>query len=549
MSNVPNLEKNCRSVSRFHILSATLILAVGLGSTFLWLDTADLWHAASQQYAPLILPVLVVGATVAVNLILQWLRWHYLWRRLGVRIPTRKSILIFMAMLPGVASPLAVVEVLVGLFLKPYSRTPWRMALLSWLILRMADGVSLVLIASIAFDLGWTLFTFTMLFASAAIIYVSSRIDRPASTRDRFAQLVVFISISLASWTCVGIGVWLASYLIRHPLSFLVASSAFAKASLVGALSLLPAGVATTSGALIHQLQLHGTPLAEAAQITLAVRLGTVALALLIGIAVWVLRHKSLAEMMTSRQSKAQLHFDDLSASYDDEIPDHIRGRLLDRKLALMDETLRSFGIAPGARGFDLGCGQGWYAIGMTKLGFTMAAGDLSSGQLSSAIENGRKAGVVIAWKLLDGSHLCAESDSLDFVYTINALHHVTDDGVRKTLFNDIVRTLRPGGILIVHEMNTRNPVFRLYMSYIFPLLRSIDDGTERWLDPESLPPIAGGRWADQPTYFTFLPDFGPKAFFDKLAPLERRLERSRLLSWSAHYQQIFVKSTGHVAS
>jgi 2-polyprenyl-3-methyl-5-hydroxy-6-metoxy-1,4-benzoquinol methylase len=508
---------------------------------FFWINPADLWPATSPQYVPLILPVLVVGGTMAVSLSLRWLRWHYLWRRLGVRIPTRKSILIFTALLLGAASPLALAEILVGLFLKQYSRAPWRLAVSNWLILRTADGVALALLASIIVDLGWMLFAFTMLVGSAAIIYVSSRIDRPASTRERLAELVVFISLSLASWTCVGIGVWLASFLIEQPLSFLTASSAFAKASLVGALSILP-------GELIHQLQLHGTPFGGAVQITLAALLGTVGMELLVGAAVWILRYKSLADMITSRQSKAQLHFDDLSASYDGEIPDHIRGRLLDRKVALMEKTLRAFGIASEARGFDLGCGQGWYAIEMAKLGFTMAAGDLSSGQVSHAVENGSKAGVAIAWQLLDGAHLYAESDSLSFVYTINVLHHITDDRVRQTLFNDIVRALRPGGILVVHEMNTRNPIFRLYMSYIFPLLRSIDDGTERWLDPEAPPPVAGGRWVDQPTYFTFLPDFGPKALFDRLAPLEHRLERSRLASWSAHYQHIFVKSAGQVA-
>ena len=48
----------------------------------------------------------------------------------------------------------------------------------------------------------------------------------------------------------------------------------------------------------------------------------------------------------------------------------------------------------------------------------------------------------------------------------------------------EVARCLRPGGRLIVHEINVHNPFFRFYMNYVFPLLTRIDLGNEWWLSP-----------------------------------------------------------------
>jgi hypothetical protein len=102
-------------------------------------------------------------------------------------------------------------------------------------------------------------------------------------------------------------------------------------------------------------------------------------------------------------------------------------------------------------------------------------------------------------------------------------------------------RVLSPGGVFVVQETNTRNPLFRLYMSYLFPLPKSIDEGTECWIEPE--------RWADVPgfdlrdtIFFTFLPDFAPRFALPVLRAIESRLERGSLKSQSVHYQAVLRK-------
>jgi hypothetical protein len=73
-------------------------------------------------------------------------------------------------------------------------------------------------------------------------------------------------------------------------------------------------------------------------------------------------------------------------------------------------------------------------------------------------------------------------------------------------------------------------------MSYWFPLLSDIDEGTEEWIKPSRLPRVDGATWLTDVDYFTFLPDFTPRAWLHVLKGVEAWLERSSIRSWSAHY-------------
>ncbi|MCZ7590944.1 MAG: methyltransferase domain-containing protein [Kiritimatiellae bacterium] len=134
--------------------------------------------------------------------------------------------------------------------------------------------------------------------------------------------------------------------------------------------------------------------------------------------------------------------------------------------------------------------------------------------------------------------------DTFDFAYTINVLHHITDGTAFNKALREIVRVLTPGAPLIVFEMNTLNPLFRFYLSYIFPFIHNIDDGTETWLHPRDWPAVSGARWSEQMDFITFIPDFLPKRLIFALGKLEQRLERSKLKSFSAHFAATLVKDS-----
>ena len=132
-------------------------------------------------------------------------------------------------------------------------------------------------------------------------------------------------------------------------------------------------------------------------------------------------------------------------------------------------------------------------------------------------------------------------SGSYDFVYTINVLHHLASVDEQRRAFTELLRVLRPGGLLFIHEINTRNVLFRFYMGYVFPSLNCIDEGVERWLLPHRMAMYTDAPLVDL-QYFTFLPDFLPQAFVRLLAPLERLLESSPLSPYSAHYMAVLRK-------
>ena len=84
-------------------------------------------------------------------------------------------------------------------------------------------------------------------------------------------------------------------------------------------------------------------------------------------------------------------------------------------------------------------------------------------------------------------SRFPAADASYDFLYVINVLHHLASVDEQRRAFAELLRVLKPGGLLFVHEINTRNILFRFYMGYVFPSLNCIDEGVERWLLPHRL--------------------------------------------------------------
>jgi SAM-dependent methyltransferase len=140
-----------------------------------------------------------------------------------------------------------------------------------------------------------------------------------------------------------------------------------------------------------------------------------------------------------------------------------------------------------------------------------------------------------------DVASLPLANSSLDFAYSINVFHHLSGPAQQARAFAEVARVLRPGGVFFLHEMNVRNPLFRFYLNYVFPLLRGIDEGTENWLLPDRLP-FPPELALTRVEYFTFLPDFLPLPLLRVLSSLEARLESGSLARFGAHYMAVFTK-------
>jgi hypothetical protein len=80
-------------------------------------------------------------------------------------------------------------------------------------------------------------------------------------------------------------------------------------------------------------------------------------------------------------------------------------------------------------------------------------------------------------------------------------------------------------------------------MSYLFPILRSIDEGIEHWIDPAHWESVEGLS-VERVEFFTFLPDFLPRAFLSAAVGIERWLERSSARIYSVHYMAVVRRSS-----
>jgi ubiquinone/menaquinone biosynthesis C-methylase UbiE len=291
----------------------------------------------------------------------------------------------------------------------------------------------------------------------------------------------------------------------------------------------VPAGVIVTGRYLLDWLATAGVAPDSAAVVVLAGRLATVGVTTAFGL-VFLGLHLRSPQPMTGD------HFDAIADAYDVQIPESRRLALLARKTTLMRDWMARDGL--GRRGLDVGCGQGWYVARMRALGFDVAGIDYSSGQVALAA---RHVGDPSAVQVGSALAIPAADASVDFVYTINVLHHLPSVETQRQAFQEILRVLTPGGVIFVHEINTTNVLFRFYMGYVFPSLNCIDEGVERWLLPDRLATYTAAPVVDV-HYFTFFPDFMPQALVRWLAPIERWLEQSPVRRYSAHYMAVLRK-------
>jgi 2-polyprenyl-3-methyl-5-hydroxy-6-metoxy-1,4-benzoquinol methylase/uncharacterized membrane protein YbhN (UPF0104 family) len=522
---------------RARIFTALLamLLAVGLAVTILWLGAAGATDYVRANVLRLIAITAGAAGLTTVNLALRWLRWNFLVRRAGVRVPTRESVRLYFATLPAIATPFYVGELVRAFLLN--ARIPGARSVVTWVwvVERATDAVTLggFLLLARGYP-GWALVALAGWIA--ALLLVGGR-AAPASAGAEFQRpsvICVLLLSSVTAWLLPVAALWWSLTALDSPVTTAAAADAMAAGTLIGAVVGIPLGTGVTGSAAIVVLERYGVAPATAAAAVAAFRAGTTWFAIALGLCVLFLHRRKLVAFLGPGLSSD--HFSAIAADYQDQIPAHIRDRLLNRKIAFMERHLTSARTGAPLRGLDVGCGQGWYANELSARGYDIDAVDAAEGQIAHAVRVGQADGSRARFQTADAEKLPWPDATFDFVYSMNVIHHVTPTDKRRRLLDEVVRVLKPGGTFFLHEINTQNPLFRFYMSYFFPLLCEIDEGTEVWVKPTRLPVVSGARWARDVDYFTFLPDFTPRAVLRALAGLEGALERSALRSWSAHY-------------
>jgi SAM-dependent methyltransferase len=492
--------------------------------------SAEVLAAFRPAYA---LPLLGISALCVW---LRFVRWQFLLRRVDVRVPTRESLSLYLASLVGIATPAHVGEVLRCVFLRRRRGVPLPRSLEVLVAERVLDVLALAVLGSAArpgeagtFAVALAVMGLLVVLAVGVAraagypVQVFRALASPADAASAFG-------LSLAAWGAASTLVALAVTSIGGSLAVTDGVHVYAISTLLGAATLTPAGVGTTGSVAILELQELGVALDASVVAVSIMRLASTGFALAVGaVFLWLeLRHGDAWQ-----RGDAAAHFDAVGEAYSAQLAPHVWSRLLERKTDLLAAALP----AGGARGVDLGCGLGAQARALRQRGYEVVGIDPSGGLL-------RAGGGGLPLVRASALALPLGDASIDFAYAVGVWHHLGGAEGQATAMREAARVLAPGGRLLIHETNPRNPLYRLYMGYVFPILKSIDEGVEHWVDPARWR-AAEGFALRELRYFTFLPDFTPRWLLRWLAPLEARLEASALRGYSVHYFAVLEREPG----
>ncbi len=468
-----------------------------------------------------------LAVTAAAGLMMVWgflrfLRWQWLLRRFDLRTPIRWGLVRYAAALPGWFTPFGVGEALLRGWLCARSPGPgWRRVLPAWVLERVLDVGALTVLVALALG-SWS--SVAAVLTGGVALWIVLWILLRLNPVDRFSPAAERFRTPLPLGAALGI-----SLLVWLPALGAVGVTALVTGVPLPLRSLVDAG---SSGFLSGLLALN--PVAELGGPERVTRLvaGAWMLAVLGGAVV------AGVGLIRSRRRRpavdAAVHFDEIAGEYLDQFAGHVWDLLLRRRVGHLVRAASE--CAPESPlGLDLGCGLGRQRLALREAGFRVIGVDPARALLRQGRvgDGGAAAGSALA--------LPFRSRTFDFVYTVGVLHHVGDPRAQARAVAEVHRVLRPGGRLIVQESNPRNPLFRFYMGYLFPLLRTIDDGTEWWIAPRQWRATEGFTLSDL-AYFTFLPDFLPRALLAPLLRVEAALERSPLRGWSVHYQAALTR-------
>ena len=151
-------------------------------------------------------------------------------------------------------------------------------------------------------------------------------------------------------------------------------------------------------------------------------------------------------------------------------------------KVDFVHEMVRWGGLdqqPPGATVLDVGCGIGGSSRILARdYGFVVTGVTISPQQVERAREL-TPAGVTAQFQVDDAMHLSFPDASFDVVWSVEAGPHMPNKAV---FAKELLRVLKPGGVLVVADWNQRDDRQRPLQSWEKPVMRQLLD---QWAHPE----------------------------------------------------------------
>ncbi len=120
----------------------------------------------------------------------------------------------------------------------------------------------------------------------------------------------------------------------------------------------------------------------------------------------------------------------------------------------------------------DAACGTGMHAVALAQRGYRVAGADPSPGMIARARENATAAGVDVRFEVAGFGELATRfGDGFDGVLCLgNSLPHILTPPALRAALADFAACLRPGGILLIQNLNYDRILAR----------------RERWMEPQA---------------------------------------------------------------
>ena len=121
---------------------------------------------------------------------------------------------------------------------------------------------------------------------------------------------------------------------------------------------------------------------------------------------------------------------------------------------------LSRMGPLAGKQLLDIGAGLGESSVYFALQGARVTTVDISPQMVETALALGRKFGVQLAGIVSGAEDLKLPEASYDIIYVANTIHHIHD---RASLFEQMSRALKPGGMFFSYDPLAYNPLINIY--------------------------------------------------------------------------------------